>query len=322
MIHAPQLIVSHAPFWHDGSSVRSRSCHTMAAAAPAAFVGVIIYGMPAVAVLCLSMATAMFWEALFNKAARRPVTIGDGNAALIGLLLAMMLPATTPWWAVVTGTFLAVVIAKQIYGGIGANPFNPVALSIAILTVAWTMLMDVDNALRSYDLGFNMIYPLGAIKAFGPDRAADYSLVDLFIGRQAGGLGTGCGAALIIGGAYLMARGMVRWEIALSFLAGLFVTALLFNIFAPARFAGPGFHLLAGSALFAAFFLAPEDSSSPVNLLPMLVYGAAGGMLTILIRNIGAFADGTVLAVLMINLVSPLLDKIKPPAIGKVDQDA
>jgi len=319
---SPRLIVSHAPFWHDGSSVRSRSCHTMTAAAPAALVGVFTFGMPAVAVICFSMATAMFWEVLFNKAAGRPVAIGDGNAALIGLLLAMMLPATAPWWLVLTGTFLAVVIGRQIDGGIGANPFNPVALAMAILMIAWAMRMDVDNALLNYDSGFNMFYPLGAVKAFGPDRAADYSLFNLFIGRQAGGIGTGCGAALILGGIYLMARGMVRWEIALTYLAGLFLTALLFNIAAPERFAGPGFHLLAGSALFTAFFLAPEDASSPVNVIPMMIYGAAGGVLTILIRNIGAFADGTVLAVLMINLINPLLDKINPPVIGKVAEDA
>jgi electron transport complex protein RnfD len=291
----------------------------MMAAAPAVVIGMAYYGMPAVAVLCLSMSTAMLWEALFNMAARRAVTIGDANAALIGMLLAMMLPATTPWWAVITGTFLAVVIGKQIYGGIGANPFNPVALSMAILAIAWKVLMDVDHALLNYEMGVNMLDPLAAIKAFGPEKAADYSLINLFVGRQAGGIGTGCGAALVIGGAYLMARGVIRWEIVLTYLAGLFVTALLFHLFGPQRFAGPGFHLLAGSALFAAFFLAPEDASSPVNVLPMLIYGAAGGVLTILIRNIGAYADGTVLAVLMINLINPLLDKIKPPTIGKVN---
>jgi electron transport complex protein RnfD len=115
-----------------------------------------------------------------------------------------------------------------------------------------------------------------------------------------------------------MLRGFIRWEISLTFLAGIYLTALLFNLFDPARFAGPGFHLLTGYTLIGAFFLATEDSSSPVNFIPMLIYGAGGGIMTVLIRNIGAFVDGVVLAILIVNLLSPLLDKIRPQALGKV----
>jgi electron transport complex protein RnfD len=164
-----------------------------------------------------------------------------------------------------------------------------------------------------------MRYPLGALKAFGPDAVASFGIADLLIGHHTGGIGTTCGIALIAGGTYLMARGFIRWEIALSFLAGVFVTAFVFNLVAPARFAGPGIHLLAGVSLFGAFFLAPEDSSSPVNVIPMLIYGAAGGLLTVLIRNIGSWVDGVVFAVLVINLLNPLLDKIRPKVIGKAD---
>jgi len=159
---------------------------------------------------------------------------------------------------------------------------------------------------------------MAAWKHFGLDAIDSVRLGDLLVGRQIGGVGATCGLALILGGVYLMIRGFIRWEIALSFLGGVFITALVFNIIDPARFADPFFHLLTGYTLVGAFFLAPEDSSSPVNFVPMLIYGALGGIMTVLIRNIGAYVDGTVLAVLVINLLNPLLDKIRPRALGKV----
>jgi electron transport complex protein RnfD len=137
------------------------------------------------------------------------------------------------------------------------------------------------------------------------------------MGQQPGGIGTTFGLGLIIGGLYLMLRGHIRWEISLSFLASVFVTALLFNLSDPEKYANPVFHLLTGYTLIGAFFLATEDSSSPVNFVPMLLYGALAGILTVLIRNIGAFVDGVVFAILMMNVANPLLDKIRPKAMGK-----
>jgi electron transport complex protein RnfD len=172
--------------------------------------------------------------------------------------------------------------------------------------------------LVNYDLDFVMVYPLAAVKHFGAGAAADFSVGDLLLGRQVGAIGATFGLGLIAGGLYLILRGFIRWEISLSFLAGVFVAALIFNLIDPTRWAGPVFHLLTGYTLIGAFFLATDDSSSPVNFLPMLIYGAAGGVLTVVIRNIGAFEEGVIYAVLVINLVQPLLDKIRPKAIGKV----
>ena len=115
----------------------------------------------------------------------------------------------------------------------------------------------------------------------------------------------------------MIARGFVRWEIPLAFLAGVAISAGLFHAIDPTRFAGPLFHLLTGYTLIGAFFLATDDSSSPVNKVPMLIYGAMGGIMVILIRNIGAYADGVVYAILVINMINPLVDKIRPKAIGK-----
>ncbi|MBW2738797.1 MAG: RnfABCDGE type electron transport complex subunit D [Deltaproteobacteria bacterium] len=318
MVDNNRFIVSHAPFWHDGSCITTRNYNIALAALPAILLGFIYYGMPAVGVVSLSISSAIIWEFIFCRVTKRSLTIGDGNAAIIGMIFGMLLPATAPWWLVIIGTFVAIIIGKQVYGGIGANPFNPVVVAMAILMISWKDIFDFNEALINYDLDFAMVYPLAALKYFGVSAVASFSMGDLLMGKQSGGIGSTFGFGLIAGGIYLIIRGIIRWEIALSFLAGVFITALLFNMTDSARYAGPVVHLFAGYTLIGAFFLATEDSSSPVNFISMLIYGAGTGFLTVLIRNIGVYVDGVIFAILIMNLVNPLLDKIKPRAIGKV----
>jgi len=313
-----KFIVSHAPFWQDGSHITTRSYHTLLAALPAVILGMIHYGIPAVGVVSLAVSSAILWEYLLNRVMRRPVTIGDGNAALLGLLLAMLLPATAPWWMVLTGTFVAILVGKHIYGGIGGNPFHPSLVALAILMLSWKGLLDFDEALVNYELNFAMAHPLAALKHFGPSAVEAFTPGALLMGKQIGGIGSTFGLGLIAGGIYLIVRGFIRWEISVSFLAGIFVTAFIFNLADGDKYAGPTFHLLTGYTLLGAFFLATEDSSSPVNCIPMLIYGAGGGILTMLIRNVGVHVDGVVFALLMMNIANPLLDKIRPKALGKV----
>ena len=317
MNNQKQFIVSHAPFWHIGTGVPERNYNTIIAAVPAVFMGLSYFGVPALGVLCLAVSSAIGWELLFTRVAKQPVSIGDGHAALTGLLFGMLLPATAPFWLVLTGTFFAIVVAKQIFGGIGANPFNPAVLAVAILTISWKSYFDFDAQLLNYNFDFTPFYPPVALKAFGPAGIDKISLADMLLGRQVGGIGATCGIALILGGVYLMARGFMRWEIPVAYIAGIVVTAAIFHIAHPTAYAGPTFHLLTGYTLIGAFFLATDDSSSPVNTVPMLIYGAMGGLMTILIRNIGAYPDGTMYAILVINLINPLIDKIRPKAIGK-----
>jgi len=318
MNNQKKLIVSNAPFLHNGSNICQRSYHIILATIPALLHGLFRYGMPAVALVCLSISSAIIWELLMNKAMKQDVTIGDGNAALIGILFAMLLPATSPWWLVITGTFIAIVIGKHIFGGIGSNPFNPVAVSIAILMVSWQNHFDFNEALVNYDMDFAMIYPLAALKYFGLTAIEDFSIGNLIIGKQSGGIGTALGLGLILGGIYLIIKGFIRWEISVSFVAGIIITASIFHISNPSAFASPLFHLFTGYTLIGIFFLATEDSSSPVNFIPMIIYGAGCGLMTILIRNIGAYIDGVILSILLMNLLSPLLDKIRPKVIGEV----
>jgi electron transport complex protein RnfD len=290
----------------------------MIAALPAVLFGIYQFGVSALAVVCFSVSTAILWEFLINRITQRPNTVGDGHAAMIGLLFAMVLPAGSPWWIVLTGTFIAIIIGKYIFGGIGSYAFNPVVLALAILIVSWKSYFDFDAALSSFNVDFPAIYPLGAVKHFGTVSIESLNPLDLLMGQQMGALGSTFGLGLILGGVYLILRGFIRWEIPLSFLAGIFITALIFNLADSVKFAGPLFHILTGYTLIGAFFLTTEDASSPVNSIPMLVYGAGCGVMTVLIRNIGAHVEGVLYAILLMNLIAPLLDKIRPKAIGKV----
>ena len=316
------FVSSHAPYWHNGSGIACKSYNIMLAAVPAVLMGIYQYGAPALGVIAFSISCAMIWELIMNLIMKRPISIGDGNAAVIGLMIGMLLPAATPWWVLLIGTFLAIVVGKQIYGGIGCNPLNPALVAIAMLFLSWKGIMDFNEALLNYELGFPMAYPLSTLKYFGVEAVSGFSVGGLLMGSQIGGIGSTFGLGLIIGGIYLILRGVIRWEIAISFLAGVFITALIFNAANPEAYAGPFFHLLTGYTLIGAFFLATEDSSSPVNFIPMLLYGALAGFLTVLIRNIGAMVDGVVFAILMLNLANPLLDKIRPKALGKEMENA
>jgi electron transport complex protein RnfD len=177
--------------------------------------------------------------------------------------------------------------------------------------------MDLDQAYLNYDFSFPAADPLKAVKALGTAAVARYSLTGLLMGQQVGGVGTIFALGLMVGGLYLILRGLIRWEISLSYIVGVLVTAYAFNLVHPDKYAGPWFHLLAGYTLLGAFFLITEYSSSPVNLIPMLIFGAGAGVMTILIRNIGGFTDGVVFAILLFNIANPLLDKIRPRALGR-----
>lgn len=318
-----KLTVSHAPFWHDGDSLFQMNLNIMIAALPAVIFGIIQFGAPAVGVLALSLSTAMLWELILNVISRKKITIGDLDAAVIGLLFGMMLPATSPWWLVVTGTFVAVVIGKIIFGGIGSNPFNPALLGMAFLMLSWKIFFDFDAAYVNYEFNFTALAPLTALKFQGASEIAGlFPIGDLMMGKQVGAIGSTFGLGLIAGGIYLILRGYVRWEIPVSFILGIIFTATCFSLANPDVYAGPLIHLFSGYTLLGAFFLATENSSSPVNKIPMLLYGFFAAVMIILMRNIGVYADGTVLAILLLNLVNPLIDTIKPKALGKAEKNA
>lgn len=313
-----KLTVSHSPFWHDGDSIFQMNLNRLIALLPAALFGIYQFGAPAFGVLALSISSAIIWELISNVLSKSKYSVNDLDAAVIGCLFGMMLPATAPWWLVITGTFVAVVIGKIIFGGLGANPFNPALVGMAFLMLSWNTFFDFDAAYVNYEFSFSAFAPLGVLKFQGPLQAMDlFTVTDLFMGRQVGGIGAVFGLGLLVGGVYLILRGYARIEITLSFIVGILVTAYCFQLADPQKYAGPMIHLMSGYTLLGAFFLATENSSSPVNRIPMIIYGLGIGVMIILMRNIGAYPDGTLLAILLFNLVNPLVDNIRPKALGK-----
>jgi electron transport complex protein RnfD len=313
-----KLTVSHAPFWHDGDSLFQMNLNIMIATIPAVLFGIIQFGAPAFGVLALSISSAMAWELIMNVVSKQKVSIGNLDAAVIGLIFGMMLPATSPWWLVVTGTFVAVILGKMIFGGIGANPFNPALIGMSFLMLSWKVFFDFDAAYINYDFSFTALAPLAAVKFQGAAAVEGFfPMADLIMGKQVGAIGSTFGLGIILGGIYLILRGYVRWEIPVSFILGIIVTAYGFHAVNPELYAGPEIHLFAGYTLLGAFFLAPENSSSPVNRIPMLAYGFFAAVMIILMRNVGVYEDGTVLAILLFNIVNPLIDTIRPKALGR-----
>ena len=320
MNNQKKLLVSHAPFWHIGSAVPERHYNTILAALPAVLMGISVFGVPALAVICLAVSSAVGWEFLITRLSKRPITVGDGNAALIGLLFGMLLPATAPWWVVVTGTFVAILIGKQIFGGIGGNPFNPAVLAYRHCDrSAWKTYSGCRCPIAQHGFRFSGRRPIGGLEGLRTRSRRRFDLGDLLIGRQIGGIGAGCGLAMIVGGIYLIARGYIRWEIPVGFHRrrlhyrravphgrSRVVLRARPSIFWPATVSS------------ALSFWPPRTAARRSTTIPMLIYGAMGGIMTMLIRNIGAYPDGIIYAILVINLINPLLDKIRPKALGKV----
>ena len=263
-------------------------------------------------VLALAMVTGIATEALCQKIMGQDISVDDFSGAVSCLLFAFLLPANAPWWLVMLGAALAIGLGKMAFGGLGANAVNTALVGWAMLYVSWPALMDPN----SMQLDTSFIDPLVRLKYFGAGAVSHIDLTDLLLGNQIGGLGASQAGALFIGGSYLAARGTIRWEIALSFFVGVFLTAALYNVIDAERFATPFFHLCTGSTFLGGFFLATEWASSPGRQIPMMLYGLIGGAMVIIIRVYGIYPDGVPFAILLINLLAPLLDSIHPKPFG------
>lgn len=306
------LAMSAPPYWHCGRTIRQTSLYMLAGLAPAVIMSVWNWGLPAARVMALCVATAVLTEALCQKAMGRELSVDDFTAVNSGLLLAFLLPAAAPWWLVMLGAFIAMTLGKMAFGGLGANPVNTPLVGWAVLFVSFPLLMD-PNAMQ---LATDFADPLIRLKYFGPAAAESIPFTDLLLGKQIGGLGATQVGALFLGGSFLAARGIIRWQISLGFFLGVIGLAALYNMLDPAVDASPFFHLCTGSVMLGGFFLATETANAPSRPLPMFLYGLMGGALTIIIRKYGIYADGTPFAILLVNLLTPFLDLIRPKPFG------
>ncbi len=312
----PLLSVAVGPHTHDGSSVAEIYLNQFLALVPAAVAGVLIWGMGGLRTLLLAVGASVVLEWVSARTRGRQVCLADGSVLVQGLLLGMLFHPETPWWLIVVGAALMVILGKHFFGGLGGYAFNPVLLSYAILLVSWPGQLNAAKQLAGYTLHIPPLEPLVAWRSFGVEASQVFSLGDLFVGQQIGGIGSSMILLLVVGGLYLMLRGFVPWRIPLAYLGSVFVTAWLFQLGAPADYPSPLFHLCSGIVVFAAFFLATDFTCSPVNPWAQVVFGIGCGLLTVIIRTFGAWPDGTVFAVLIMNMAQPLIDKIQRPVIG------
>ena len=304
--------MSMPPYWHCGRTLLRSSLHMLAALVPAMVMALWYWGLPAASVMILGGATAVLTEALWCRVMGRKSTVGDCTALISGLLLAFLLPAHAPWWLVLIGAFVAISLGKMAFGGLGANPVNTTLVGWAVLYVSFPLFLD-SNAMQ---LATNFVDPLVRLKYFGAAKAAEIPLLDLLMGHQINGLGAGQVGALLLGGLFLVVRGIVRWPVALGFLLGMSILTLLFNLIDPATAISPLFHICTGSSVLGAFFLATEMGNSPVRILPMFFYGLIAGGLTMCIRHYGSNLDGVPFAILLANMLTPWFDSIRRTPFG------
>ncbi len=345
------LIHLSSPHIHSGDSIRATMLAVILALIPAGIVSVYLFGWLAVFQIVLCITACMLTEFFALKwMGRATAPVWDGSAALTGLFLALTLPAAVPWWMALFGSVCAIGLGKQVYGGLGFNPFNPALSARIILLVSFPLQMttwlipmhigtsaiDLYNLSHAWQLfaygaaslpqgldAITMASPLGHVKTawsqgIGVSQALhayDYSYLDAFIGRETGSLGETSALALLMGGIYLLARHTITWHIPVSFITTVMVLAAIASNIDPNHYTPPLFHLLAGGLILCAFFMATDPVSSPVTPKGQLVFGIGCGVLTWCIRTWGGYPEGAMFSVVLMNCAVPLIDHYCRPKI-------
>ena len=315
------LIVSFSPHIHCGTSISTRMYAIVLALSPAMVYGLFQFGIAAAKIVSVSIITCIASEYFLQMIFKRQITITDGSAVLSGLLFAMILPPTSPWWLVSTGAFISMLIGKHVFGGLGSNPFNSVLVGWAIVKISWKSYMDFNLVVIEHTLERTLVYPLGVLKAEGVRAIENLSIGELFLGQEIGGIGSTSGLFLCIGGLILIVKGIIPWKIPLAFITGIVLTSLIFAGVNSAEYAEPVFHLVTGYTIIGIFFLATDYSSTPVNTWAMIVFGFGCGFLTIFLRSWSLYPDSTIFGILLMNILTPYLDKIGERQIIKKKKD-
>lgn len=309
------FVMTSSPHLRDHSSTRRIMQEVCLALVPAGIASVILFGWNALMLICISVATCVLSEFVWEKATKKEVTIGDWSAVVTGLLLAYNLPATAPWWIAMIGSLLAIILVKQIFGGIGSNFMNPALAARAILFISWSSIMASYPATKCAVDATSTATPLATL---GGGTVGDLKLMDLLLGNCGGVLGETCKLAIIAGGIYLLVRGVIDWRIPFSFIATVFVCYLLKDGAEVALY-----QILSGGLMLGAFFMATDYATSPVTNVGKLIMGVGCGLLLFVIRAFASYPEGCSFAILFMNVVTPTIDKFTmPKPFGEVKKHA
>ena len=306
------MLVSPSPHIHANVSTRSLMHDVIIALTPAIVVSVLFYGWSELLILAVSVASCVLLEwAITKYMLKAPSTIGDLSAVVTGLLLAMNLPSTTPWWVVFIGALVSIGVAKMTFGGIGQNPFNPAITGRVFLLISFPTYMTdwtvPQGFIHSSDAvsGATLLgrYAEGGVEAVA---GTDYlNTLFLNIGGSAGEIST---LALLVGFAYLLVRKVIKPWITLSIFATIAVFSGIFWMIDPSTYTDPLFNILTGGVVLGACFMATDYVTSPMSNLGGVIYGIGIGLLVMLIRYFGAYPEGMSFAILIMNMVVPLLN--------------
>jgi len=333
-----RLIVSLHPHIQGVETVSKMMFITTAALIPAAAVGVYFFGINAIKVIVISVLSAVGFEAGLQKLMKREITINDGSAVLTGLLFALILPPTSPWWMVILGVFVGMLVGKHVYGGLGSNSFNPVCVGWAALKLSFPSYLDISGSILgavksegitalvedysyfSEQYGIESLEGIGAkikvllkvILAWKPIPGA--TLVDC--------VGQVSALAIIIGGIFLIWKRYINWRIPVGFLASIIIFSAIFG---SKEYLYPYIlvQLLTGSTLLAAFFVATDPVTTPLTGLGNIVFGVLLGLITMIGRLWGSWVEPVWFCILVTNGFTPLIDRLtKPKPFGRVKESA
>ena len=294
-----QLMVSSSPHVRSARSTKSIMREVCLALAPAGIAGIVLFGWNALAIMVVSVLSCVVSEYLFQRITHQKILIGDWSAVVTGLLLAYNIPADAPLWIPLIGGFLAIVLVKQLFGGLGGNFMNPALTARAILFVSWSSIMSHYPMTRFMTDATAGSTPLVQIAA-----GESVSIMDLLIGNCGGVLGETCKIAIILGGIFLIVRGIVDWRIPVSFIGAAFIAYLIQDGFNVALL-----EILSGGLLLGAFFMATDYVTCPMSEMGRVIYGIGCGILLFVIRSYASYVEGCSFAILFMNVMTPLIDR-------------
>ena len=305
-----KLIVSSSPHLNGKRTTQNIMLDVIIGLAPAMLASIVYFGVKAAAVILTCVVSCVLSEFLCRKVMKRPQTVGDLSCVVTGVLLALNLPATIHPLIAVFGSVVAIVVVKQMFGGIGQNFVNPALTARIILMNSFPARMTHWVAPFDYAATADSITtatPLGILKEGGGELP---SYLDLFLGKTGGCLGETCALAILIGGIYLIARRVISPVIPVTYLATAAVFSLLFG-------RDPIFDLLSGGLMLGAFFMATDYTTSPLYFWGRVVFAIGCGALTLVIREFGSLPEGVSYSILLMNILTPLIERyIKPKAFG------
>ena len=316
-----KLIASSSPHIRSNESTRTIMMDVIIAMIPALIMSVFVFGFRALALTLVSVAACVFWEWGYRKLLKKPQSIGDLSAVVTGMLLAFVCPPPLPYWMIIIGAFFAIVVVKQLFGGIGCNFMNPALVGRAVLLASyatamttWAVPMSKLSIFGSNADAVTSSTPLAIMK--GGDLASltsNYSVVDMFLGRIGGSLGEVSALMLLLGGVYLVIRKVISWHTPVAFIA---TVAVLCLISAPAGISAVDYMLynvFGGGLMLGAIFMATDYATSPVTKPGQIIFGIGCGLLTVFIRYFGGLPEGVSYSILIMNTLVWAIDKKTHP---------